>query len=311
MMETIIKLENLTKRVGSRTIVKNINLELKKGEVLGFLGPNGAGKTTTMRMMVGLIKPTSGDVLIEGKSIKAHREQSLKKIGAIIENPAFYNYMSGWKNLKYFSNLQGRASKEKLAEIVEVVGLTDRIHDKVRTYSLGMKQRLGLAQCLIHDPDVLILDEPTNGLDPSGIREFREYIRRLARERNLSIMVSSHQISEMELMCDSIAIIKNGELASVQSVHELDSRDEREYMIELDRAADAKEIISSTLGIYSAASSHNQLTIRARKEDIPQINKLLLDHNFNVYFITETHKTLEDRFMEITQNSEGNEYHHA
>ncbi len=174
---------------------------------MGLLGPNGAGKTTMIRMMVGLIPPTAGEVYIGGHSLQSHRNQALRQVGVIVENPEMYKYMSGYKNLLHFARMIPGITKQRIHEVTELVGLTDRIHDKVKTYSLGMRQRLGVAQALLHRPSVLILDEPTNGLDPAGIRDLRDYLKRLAREHGTAVIVSSHMLSEMELMCDRVAII--------------------------------------------------------------------------------------------------------
>lgn len=182
-MGPIVQIENLTKRIKGRTIIDSISFQVHKGEVFGFLGPNGAGKTTTIRMMVGLMNITSGDIKIAGYSIQSHFEKAVRSIGAIVENPEMYKFLSGYQNLRQYARMANNVTDEKIDEIVELVGLTDRIHDKVKTYSLGMRQRLGLAQSLLHDPEVLILDEPTNGLDPAGIREIRDYLRLLAKEK--------------------------------------------------------------------------------------------------------------------------------
>ncbi len=209
-MESIVVLKDVTKVIKGRKIIDNISFEVNKGEVFGFLGPNGAGKTTTIRMIVGLMGITSGDITIAGSSIKTKFEDAVRHVGAIVENPEMYKFLTGYQNLMHFARMSKGITKEKIDEVVELVGLTSRINDKVKTYSLGMRQRLGVAQCLLHDPDVLILDEPTNGLDPAGIREIRDYIRLLAREKKMAVIVSSHMLSEMEMMCDRIGIIQDG-----------------------------------------------------------------------------------------------------
>ncbi|KAF0825520.1 Efflux ABC transporter, ATP-binding protein [Cytobacillus firmus] len=182
-MDTLVEIQDVTKVIKGRTIIDSVSFDVKKGEVFGFLGPNGAGKTTTIRMLVGLIGITSGDIKILGSSIKTDFEKAVSHIGAIVENPEMYKFLSGYQNLIHYARMSKGVTKEKVDETVELVGLADRIHDKVRTYSLGMRQRLGLAQCLLHDPQILVLDEPTNGLDPAGIREIRDHLRMLARER--------------------------------------------------------------------------------------------------------------------------------
>ncbi len=220
VMKTVVQLQGVSKVIKGKTIIDNLSFDVYEGEVFGFLGPNGAGKTTTIRMIVGLMNISKGDVLISGKSIKKDFEGAIKDVGAIVENPELYKFMSGYQNLKHFARMQNGITEERMKEVIELVGLTDRINDKVKTYSLGMRQRLGLAQCLLHKPKLLILDEPTNGLDPAGIREIRAYIRKLAQEEGMAVIVSSHLLSEMEMMCDRIGIIQSGKLVDVQQVRD-------------------------------------------------------------------------------------------
>lgn len=214
--QAVVELRGLSKTIGNKKIIDDLNLSLYPGQITGFLGPNGAGKTTTIRMMVGLMKPTSGDVYIDGTAIGENFEEALSKVGVIVENPEMYPYMSGYKNLVHFARMHRDITKERIDEVIAQVGLQNRIHEKVSTYSLGMRQRLGLAQALLHRPKFLILDEPTNGLDPAGIREFRVYLRGIAEREGVSIFVSSHMLSEIELMCDRIAVIQNGKLLNVE-----------------------------------------------------------------------------------------------
>ena len=244
-MTGIVKLRNVTKTIKGRTIIDSISFEVHKGEVFGFLGPNGAGKTTTIRMIVGLISLTEGDIEIAGKSIKKDFEQAVKHVGAIVENPEMYKFLSGYQNLIHYARMTKGITKKKISEVVDLVGLTDRINDKVKTYSLGMRQRLGLAQCLLHDPDVLILDEPTNGLDPAGMREIRDHLRMLAKEKNMAVIVSSHLLSEMEMMCDRIAIIQDGKLVDVQQIHDFVQGSEKVFAFELDDQEKALHLMTT------------------------------------------------------------------
>ena len=220
MTEAVMELKNVKKTIKNKPIIKGLDFSISSGEVFGFLGPNGAGKTTTIRMMVGLMELTEGDVLIHGKSIKKDFKQAIQHVGGIVENPEMYPFMSGWKNLIHYSRMVPGVTQERIMEVVKLVGLEKRLKDKVGKYSLGMRQRLGIAQALLHNPSILILDEPTNGLDPSGIREIRAYIRKLAAEEGVAVIVSSHILSEMEMMCDRIGIIKNGEIISIQTVND-------------------------------------------------------------------------------------------
>lgn len=303
-MESILELKNVTKVIKGRTIIDNISFQVNKGEVFGFLGPNGAGKTTTIRMIVGLMGITSGDITIGGASIKTRFEDAVRNIGAIVENPEMYKFLSGYQNLIHYARMTKGITKEKIDEVVKLVGLTDRIHDKVKTYSLGMRQRLGLAQCLLHDPDLLILDEPTNGLDPAGIREIRDYLRLLAREKNMAVIVSSHLLSEMEMMCDRIGIIQNGKLVDVQLIQEFVHGSEVSYEFEVIPSDKAFSILTSNYPDVQVTRSRNGITAELSKEAIPEVVKLFVDSEVQVFGIKEVAKTLEDRFLEVTSEKE-------
>lgn len=299
-METIVELKNVTKVIKGRTIIDDISFQVNKGEVFGFLGPNGAGKTTTIRMIVGLMGITSGDITIGGSSIKSEFEEAVGHVGAIVENPEMYKFLSGYQNLVHYARMSKGITKEKIRETVELVGLTDRIKDKVKTYSLGMRQRLGLAQCLLHDPDVLILDEPTNGLDPAGIREIRDYVRLLAREKNMAVIVSSHLLSEMEMMCDRIGIIQNGRLIDVQHMKEFVNGSEVMYELEVTPSDKALSILRANYPNVSATLSSNGVAVELAKIEIPNIVKVFVQEDIKVFGIKEVAKTLEDRFLEVT-----------
>lgn len=303
-MESIIELKDVTKVIKGRTIIDHISFQVNKGEVFGFLGPNGAGKTTTIRMIVGLMGITSGDITIGGSSIKNKFEEAVRHVGAIVENPEMYKFLSGYQNLIHYARMTKGITKEKIDETIKLVGLTDRIHDKVKTYSLGMRQRLGLAQCLLHDPDVLILDEPTNGLDPAGIREIRDYIRILAREKGMAVIVSSHMLSEMEMMCDRIGIIQNGRLIDVQQVQEFVHGSHVTYELEVSPSDRALSIIQLNYPNIPASRSKNGISAELSKEEIPELVKLFVEAEIQVFGIKEIAKTLEDRFLEVTGDKE-------
>ncbi len=217
----ILSIKNLTKKYGERIAVNNISLNLYAGQIIGFLGANGAGKSTTIKMLTGLARITSGDVYICGHSIKEGFENAIKHVGAMIEIPHFYNYLSGYNNLKYFAKLSGNINISRINEVASLVGLSNRIKDKVGNYSLGMKQRLGVAQALLNKPKLLILDEPTNGLDANGIREFRMMLKTLAYKEGIAILISSHILGEMENLCDMVAIIDNGKIIQVQTMEQI------------------------------------------------------------------------------------------
>ncbi|QHW35350.1 ABC transporter ATP-binding protein [Paenibacillus rhizovicinus] len=218
--EIVLSVKEVSKQIGGKPIIKNVTFDVRGGEIFGFLGPNGAGKTTTIRMLVDLIKPTSGEITICGEDIRRNPEAALRHVGCIVENPEAYSFMSGWENLEHFARMQRGIDKARIEEVVRIVGLDNRIHDKVKTFSLGMRQRLGIAQALLGRPKLLILDEPTNGLDPKGIKELREFVRMLADE-GMSLFISSHLLSEIQLMCDRVAIISRGEVLAVGTVDEL------------------------------------------------------------------------------------------
>lgn len=301
-MTGIVQLQNVTKTIKGKTIIDSLSFEVNKGEVFGFLGPNGAGKTTTIRMMVGLIGMTSGDIKIGGHSIRNNFEQAVSRVGGIVENPEMYKFLTGYENLIHFARLSNKVDKQKIDEVVKLVNLSDRIHDKVKNYSLGMRQRLGVAQALLHEPEVLILDEPTNGLDPAGIREMRDHLKMLTREKGLAVIVSSHLLSEMEMMCDRIAIIQKGKLVDVQTIQ--DFKNGVDQLIEFEVAPVEKaQVIFHTMNI-PVQRSEVGLTCNIKKDEIPSIVKILASENIYIYGIKEVTKSLEERFLEVTEGRE-------
>ncbi|HLR74025.1 MAG TPA: ABC transporter ATP-binding protein [Virgibacillus sp.] len=301
MSNIAMELINVKKTIGKKEIIKGLTLNIHKGEVFGLIGPNGAGKTTTIRMMVGLIRLTEGDVRILGNSIQTHYKEAVRDVGAIVENPELYPFMTGWQNLKHYARMMPGISDERIKEVIQLVGLEKPIKEKVSKYSLGMRQRLGIAQALLHKPSILILDEPTNGLDPAGIRHIRQYIRRLATEENVSVIVSSHMLSEIELMCDRIGIIKNGELIATQHVH-TDEHDDveilRDIHMEVTSQDEAIQLIKTKLQI-EAKVTNGLITLQGKKENVPKIVQLLVTNNIGVYQIGISKATLEDKFFDV------------
>lgn len=296
LSEPVARLQGVTKKIGSKTLVSDLTLDIPPGQIFGFLGPNGAGKTTTIRMMVGLISISSGDVLISGHSIKNNYKEAIASVGAIVENPEMYKFLSGYQNLRQFARMVPGVSKQRIDEVVELVGLGQRIHDKVKTYSLGMRQRLGVAQALLNRPKLLVLDEPTNGLDPQGIRELRDYLRLLCREEGTTVFVSSHLLSEMELMCDSVAIIQNGQLLEVKQLKEVGNvtMPIGETLFEVDDAEAALALIGQ--GTLKSGG----LVVEAAREEIAEFNARLVAGGIKVYSIKSLARTLEDQFLEVT-----------
>ncbi|ENH96477.1 ABC-type transport system ATP-binding protein [Gracilibacillus halophilus YIM-C55.5] len=299
VMQPAMELVNLYKSIGKKQIIKNLSFSIYPGEVFGFLGPNGAGKTTTIRMMVGLMKITSGDVKINGTSVKNDFKGAIQHVGAIVENPEMYPFMNGWKNLKHYARMMNGITDERIREVVSLVGLEKAMKEKVGKYSLGMRQRMGIAQALLHRPSVLILDEPTNGLDPAGIREIRQYIRRLAEQEQVAVIVSSHLLSEIELMCDRISIIKNGELVTVEEVQNSTEKDERvEVWLEVEPVDKAKAVIEKHHEL-EVVVHHDKLSMSVTKETIPEIVKGLVQDQVNVYEVTTKSSSLEDKFFDV------------
>jgi ABC-2 type transport system ATP-binding protein len=295
--KTTLIVENLRKTIRRKEIIKGISFELKEGEVFGFLGPNGAGKTTTIRMLVGLIKPTSGRISICGYDLERQFTKAIRHIGCIVENPELYPYLSGWENLEHFARMVPDIPKERISEVVELVGLQNRIHDRVSTYSLGMRQRLGIAQALLGKPKVLILDEPTNGLDPVGIREMRKFIRFLAETEGLSVLVSSHLLSEIQLMCDRVAIMAKGKMLRIDTVERL-LKEQARVVWKVDPIETAKEILAKETS--PVISQGDTLITPYERKNLPAWNKKLVEAGVNVHEIQPKLPTLEDLFIELT-----------
>ena len=249
-MNKILQIENLHKTFKNKIkVVQGISLEIEKGDVFGFLGPNGAGKSTTIRMILGLIRPDQGKVIIDGNQLSSNRFKALKKVGALVEGPAFYDYLTAYENLRIFAAYSQGISKDKIDQVLKVVGLSQRSNDKVKNYSMGMKQRLGIAQALLNDPKVIILDEPTNGLDPYGVQEVRHLISRLSQEENITVFVSSHILTEIEQISNKVAIINKGKIITTGLVKELLNPDESVYEITGPDLSQLKQIIDTTQGI--------------------------------------------------------------
>lgn len=240
--EIVLSVEHVKKKIGRKWIIHDVSFDVRAGEIFGFLGPNGAGKTTTIRMLVDLIKPSSGMIKVCGYDVNRQQEQALRYIGSIVENPEMYSYMTGWENLEHFARMQPGIDQHRIQEVVNIVRLDRRIHDKVSTYSLGMRQRLGIAQALLGRPKLLILDEPTNGLDPKGIKEMRQFIHQLAEE-GLAVFVSSHLLSEIQLLCDRVAIISSGRVLAVGEVDELIAGNNDHVIWDLNPAVQGKRIL--------------------------------------------------------------------
>ncbi|MNH99334.1 putative ABC transporter ATP-binding protein YxlF [compost metagenome] len=299
--KAIVEIRNISKRIGSKTIIDSLSFDVPPGEVFGFLGPNGAGKTTTIRMMVGLMSITEGDIFIGGSSIRTDFEKAIRHVGAIVENPEMYKFLTGYQNLVHYARMIPGINKERIQEVITLIGMENRIREKVKTYSLGMRQRLGIAQALLHKPSLLILDEPTNGLDPAGIRELRDHLRKLTREEGISVIVSSHLLSEMELMCDRIAIIQNGKLVDVRLIKDfVQDVAGAQVIFEVDQPQAALAVLQQNLQGLSIAEEGGALLLQLDREQIADANSWLVQAGIKVYGIRTTNKSLEDKFLEMT-----------
>lgn len=297
MQNTILKCENLHKSFRKKEILKNVSLEVCSGDILGFIGPNGAGKTTTIKLILGLQKIDSGKVIINGYDIQKDFEKAIAKVGAIIENPDLYMYMSGYDNLNLISNLYPNVDLKRIEEVIDLVGLRNRIDDKVSKYSLGMRQRLGVAQAILHKPNLLILDEPTNGLDPEGIKDLRELLIRLAKEEGMGILISSHNLAELESFCNKVSIIKNGSIMETSDLETVKKEaSEGNYIIEVDDARKARMAI----GDMANAKDNTHIEVHSDRENIPNVIKRLVLQDVKIYSITEDIMSLEDAFLRKT-----------
>jgi ABC-2 type transport system ATP-binding protein len=303
MTHYALEVRNLTKKIGKKMIVEDVTFQVEKGEIFGLLGPNGAGKTTIIRMIVHLMNRTRGNVVISGHDLDQSFKEAMGEVGAIVENPEFYKYMSGMKNLKHYMRMATKdISDERLNEVIHLVGLEQAIHQKVRTYSLGMRQRLGVAQALLHSPSILILDEPTNGLDPQGIREFRDYLRLLANQ-GISVLVSSHLLSEMELMCDRFAIIEKGKLTHISRMNEtVDNKSltKQHITFEVSNGEQAWNLlINHSIGEEVKVEA-DFIYASMDRETVAKANQLFVSNGLQVYEISYLKTSLEDRFLELT-----------
>lgn len=300
--QAIIKVTNLAKKFGSFEAVKDVSFTVNKGDVFGFLGPNGAGKSTTIRCLLSLIQPDQGSIELFGQSLAKNRSSILKNIGSIIEKPDFYKYLSAQKNLEIFARISGAdVTKKDLAEMLDFVGLGSRAKHKVKGFSHGMKQRLGIAQTLLHKPELIILDEPTTGLDPQGIVEIRNLILRLKNEQNKTILLSSHQLSEIELIANRMVIINQGKSIVEGEVNSLLNSDETLVRIELDNASKAKSVIQEKLHITETTQiSDHEIEVNISKNRVPDLCKCLVDSGLAIHAI-EPKRKLEDYFMKIIE----------
>lgn len=302
--ERIIEINNLSKEFKEVKAVNSLNLNVYRGDVFGFLGPNGAGKSTTIRLLLSLINPDEGDIKIFGKSLKNERIDILRKIGAIVEKPDFYGYLSAYKNLEILGRISGIENPGKrIMEVLALVGLENRYKSKVKTFSHGMKQRLGLAQALLHDPDLIILDEPTTGLDPQGMKEIRELIIHLRRDKKKTLFLSSHILYEVELVANRMIIINKGKTVVEGEVNELLNMNKLKVTLEVDDPEKARQILNGTGYINDLESIANRNMIFSMSaEKIASLNKYLVENGIEVSAVIPT-RSLEEFFLNITEKA--------
>ena len=287
----VLEVKNIDKFFGKKQILKDISFDIEEGEILGFVGPNGSGKTTTIKIILGLQKASSGEVYINGDNIKENFENAIRKVGAIVESPDMYMYLSGLENLKLVANYYN-ISHNEIERVVEFVGLKDRIKDKVSKYSLGMRQRLGIAQAILNKPNLLIVDEPTNGLDPSGIIEFRKMLKELAKKEKMSIFISSHNLAEIENICDKVLLINEGEIVSLDVLHEKNDKDKYKLELNSTKKLENKENIEIV--------DENFINYYGEKEDIAKFIEFLVSKKIKIYSVVKDKESLEDIFIKKT-----------
>ncbi|MFD0619225.1 ABC transporter ATP-binding protein [Paenibacillus sp. GCM10027629] len=309
----VLQVDQVKKRIGKKWIIHGVSFDVRAGEIFGFLGPNGSGKTTTIRMLVDLIKPTEGQIELCGYNVNRDPEQALQYVGCIVENPEVYTYLTGWENLEHFARMQPGIDHVRIQEVVDIVRLEGRIHDKVKTYSLGMRQRLGIAQALLGRPKLLILDEPTNGLDPKGIKELRAFIRELA-DQGMAVFVSSHLLSEIQLMCDRVAIINQGRVLAVGEVNELIEEGSNYVVWHLEPAQEGRVILQAQQGIELVHVADIQLdeamlagmdsdvwVTQMDADRISDVVKVLVGSGIQVHSVQKMNPTLEQLFLRMTE----------
>lgn len=297
----LLRIESVSKIIKKKKILDSVSLKVNSGEIVGFLGPNGAGKTTTIKMIMGLFSITEGEIFVCGHNVKTDFENAMKNIGGIVENPDLYKWMTGRQNLEYFASMYENVDKSSIDEVVELVKMSGRINDKVKTYSLGMCQRIGIAQALLHKPKLLVLDEPTNGLDPIGIKELRDILKYLSKKADVGVFISSHLLSEMELMCDRIIIIDNGVNIGEKDIVQVQESSEDD-IYSYGFVTDDNE---KTLAYFKELEANCEIekgsvTLVMKRTQIPGIVKHLVDMGIGIYAVNRSQRSLEQDFISMT-----------
>jgi len=300
--EVVLRTRGLSKKFGDRWAAKDLDIEVHRGDVFCFLGPNGAGKSTTIRMILTLLRPTAGSIEMFGKDLTRYRTAVLSRVSGIVEKPDFYLYLSAYKNLEILGSMTCAVRKDEIMDSLEAVGLRARTFEKVKTFSHGMKQRLGIAQALLTKPELIILDEPTAGLDPQGMKEVRELIKRLSGERGMTIFLSSHLLSEVELVATRMAVIHHGELIAQGTVSELLDREATDFSIEVSPLALAVELLESLPWVKTLSAENGKMEVRVEPGRSPELNRFLVTNHVEVFSLSP-HRTLEDYFLKVTEGT--------
>ncbi|MBU7593885.1 ABC transporter ATP-binding protein [Metabacillus halosaccharovorans] len=298
--DILLKVSNVSKKIGKTSIINDVSFELCNGEILGLLGPNGSGKTTILKMLVGLLKPTKGSITIHEFDLQKDFERAISYVGAIIENPIMYDFLSGYENLVQLFRMTDQFSYERIEEMIELLRMDEYINDKVHTYSLGMRQRLGLAQALLHRPSILLLDEPTNGLDPEGMKSLRDTLRRLADKEGVSIIISSHILSEIELICDSVLVMNDGRCIERSQLRDWENNqiEKQTFQFRILNVDSLKTYLVDEYRGNDIVFHSNGFSIEVELEEVARLNKLLVGWGFDVVGIERTDNPLEQKFLQ-------------
>ncbi|MBD3859932.1 ABC transporter ATP-binding protein [Bacillus sp. 28A-2] len=297
MQSAVLKVEKVNKQIGRQMILQDISLEIGQGEIVGLLGPNGSGKTTLIRLIVGLMRKNSGRIMINGYSQDHDLIKAMASVGAIIENPEFYSYLTGFENLELFAAMHDGVSEDRIHEVVKRVRLEHAIHQKVKTYSLGMKQRLGIAQAILHQPTLLILDEPTNGLDPAGMKEFREHLQTLVQEEGTSVLFATHLLHEVEELCDRMIIIQKGRIKASANLRNMEGKEQ--VLMNIQPAEKAALWLGKNG--YTYERNGERVLLQLNNDRVPELNKQLVLAGFDVLEMTPQKQSIEEAFMKWTE----------
>ncbi len=301
MANGMLEVKNLYKSFGDKPILTDVTIDVAPGDVFGFLGPNGAGKTTTVRVILGLVRPDRGAITINGHGIRDHFKQAISHVGAVVETPRFYPYLSGYQNIAQAANLHRGVAKSKIDDVIRMVGLRERAQDLVGTYSLGMKQRLGIARTLVNDPQLIFLDEPMNGLDPEGMMEVRDLIKNLSADRGITFFMTSHLLHEVEQLCNRIAILNEGRIVIQGMVGQLLDRDHEKVEIHTKDTGRTLQHLQELEYVRSFQPSEDKVTVELDKGSTGKLNRRLVDAGIDVSYLVPVGQSLENLYMSLTQ----------